>query len=160
MKHLTSCGFLIQSLDKYLLCHPSNLRVGAKAGDKGWGLPKGKVDNETESLLSCALRETKEETNLDLVLFTNITVSPNPIFSTSYLTNFNGERVSKTIQIFFALDKDGILQKQPLSCPTMVEGTNIPEMDDFRWVTKVEAKKICTHSLKDLFENVEQYTRS
>ena len=65
MEHFISCGFLIQSKDKFLLCHPSNLRIGKLAGDRGWGLPKGKLD-DGEDHWECALRETQEETNLDL----------------------------------------------------------------------------------------------
>jgi 8-oxo-dGTP pyrophosphatase MutT (NUDIX family) len=160
MKSITSCGFLIRSVDKYLLCHPSNLRVGLLTGDRGWGLPKGKLDGEDVSMIDCAIREVREETSLNLLGFPlSATLTNDPIFVTSYLTRFQGERVSKTIHVFFAHDIDGVLQKQKLSCPSLIEGTNIPEMDDFRWVTKEEAKKICARSLKDLFENVEEYTK-
>lgn len=160
MKHFDSCGFLIQSLDKYLLCHPSNLCSDTNNIDKSWGLPKGKLNSENEEKINCALRETFEETNINLLHFPNIKFSTLPIFTNSYLTQFQGERVSKTIFIFHANDIDGVLQRQTLSCPSLIENTKIPEMDNFRWVIKEEAKEICTHSLKDLFENLELYTKS
>lgn len=161
MKHLTSCGFLIRSKDKYLLCHPSNLRTGTAAGDRGWGLPKGKLDSPDEDMFDCAVRETKEETtiDLDLPVFESVLTTAGPIYTTEYLTTFQGEQVRKTVNIFYAYEKDGIMQNLILSCPTMVEGTNIPEMDDFRWVTREEALKMVTRSMRDLFENLDTYVR-
>lgn len=158
MKHLTSCGFLIQSKDKFLLCHPSNLRVGKLAGDKGWGLPKGKLD-PGEQEIDCAIRETKEETNIDIKdpICDDLLICFGPVYTTEYVTTFEGEKVTKTVKIFYAYDGKGVLQTLPLSCPTLVPGTNIPEMDDFRWVTRQEALKMCFHSMRDLFENLETY---
>lgn len=161
MQHFISCGFLIQSKDRFLLCHPSNLRVGKLKGDQGWGLPKGKVDSPEESKYKCALRETKEETGLDLITLQErgykIDISETPVYNVEYLTHHQGEQISKEIHIFHAVEKSGSLQNEYINCPSLVENTNIPEMDDFRWVTAEEARRICTRSLKDLFENIEYY---
>lgn len=157
MKHFVSCGFLIQSKDKILLCHPSNLRVGINKGDQGWGLPKGKTDKD-ESKLDCAIRETREETSINLdAEETGFFISFDPVYTTGYVTTFQGEQITKEVHIFYAFDPKGVLQDSPLSCPSLVEGTQIPEMDDFRWVTKEEALKICSRSLRPLFEDLETY---
>jgi 8-oxo-dGTP pyrophosphatase MutT (NUDIX family) len=162
MNHFISCGFLIQSADRFLLCHPSNLQIGKLKGDQGWGLPKGKLDSPEESRYKCALRETKEETNLDLVALQErgykINICPTAIYNVEYLSHHQGDRISKEVHIFHAVEESGMLQDEPVSCPSLVEGTTIPEMDDFRWVTAEEARRICTRSLKDLFENIVYYT--
>lgn len=161
MEHFVSCGFLIQSKDKFLLCHPSNLRVGKLEGDKGWGLPKGKID-EGEDRWECALRETKEETNLDLLALSNgssypLTIGQTVVYGTEYLTKHQGQQIRKTICIFHAKEDSGFLQTLPISCPSLVENTNIPEMDDFRWVTRQEATKMVTRSILPLFTDMSRF---
>lgn len=72
MKKEKSCGIIVFNEDKILLVHHN----------KGhWGLPKGHVEeNETEE--ETAIRETKEETNVDASIIPGfrevITYSPKP----------------------------------------------------------------------------------
>ncbi len=154
MEHFTSCGFLIQSGDKFLFCHPSNLREGNHIGDQGWGIPKGKMD-AGENQFETALRETAEETNLRLVMFPDVKFKLEVFYTTEYLTKFRGNPITKTLIVFHAHEETGILQQQALSCPSLVENTNIPEMDDFRWVTLSDARKICAKSMKGLIDHAE-----
>ncbi len=58
MKWEKSCGTIICDGDKVLL-------IASLQGD--WGFPKGHVD-EGETEEETALRETKEETNLDVII--------------------------------------------------------------------------------------------
>jgi len=154
LEHFVSCGFLIRSKDKFLFCHPSNLREGVYTGDQGWGIPKGKMD-DGEDQFETALRETAEETNLRLVVFPQVKFKLEVFYTTEYLTRFKGKPITKTLVVFYAHEDEGVLQEQPLSCPSLVDGTNIPEMDDFRWVTLSDAKKICAKSMKGFIEHAE-----
>lgn len=68
MKKKTSAGLLVYRLNKktveVLLVHPGGPFFSKR--DKGcWSIPKGEID-EGEDLLDTAIRETKEETNIDV----------------------------------------------------------------------------------------------
>lgn len=70
MKKEKSCGIMVFDKDKVLLVHQ---------GIGHWSLPKGHIeDNETEQ--ETAIRETKEETNIDAKIISDfrqvITYSP------------------------------------------------------------------------------------
>ena len=72
MKKEKSCGIMVFDNDKVLLVHQN---------EGHWSLPKGHVEeNETEE--ETAIRETKEETNVDAKIISNfrqvITYSPKP----------------------------------------------------------------------------------
>jgi 8-oxo-dGTP pyrophosphatase MutT (NUDIX family) len=62
---------------------------------KYWDFPKGKLEN-TEKWIEAALRETKEETNLD-----NLIIEEGFEHSYSYVFNdFKGNKIEKTVVFF------------------------------------------------------------
>ena len=83
MKKEKSCGAIIINDGKVLLIHQTN---------DVWGFPKGHVeDGETE--VETAIREVKEETNLD------IEIDKNKRYEISYLVK---ENIPKTVIYFIA----------------------------------------------------------
>jgi len=68
MKKKISAGLLVYRLNKktieVLLVHPGG-PFFKKKDDRHWSIPKGEID-EGESLLEAAIRETKEETNIEV----------------------------------------------------------------------------------------------
>ena len=146
-REVKSAGILIKSGDRFLLCHATGMKA-----DKGWGLPKGRVD-AGESLKHTAVRETQEECGLE--------IDPNKIkelTSTQYRSNDNGEAIIKKLYVFL-FETDEELQKQPLACTTFFtprwadnENVKIPEVDKFKWVTLDEAKHLAMQSIKGVFD--------
>lgn len=61
----TNGAYIVDSLGKILITHPTNHSI------KCWSIPKGGYDYKEETSLEAAIRETWEETNLDLELFIN-----------------------------------------------------------------------------------------
>ena len=73
MKHEKACGCIIINDNKVLMVYQNNGLVG---------FPKGHVENnETEE--ETAIRETKEETNLD------VSINKDLRFETNYIVNGN-----------------------------------------------------------------------
>lgn len=103
MKKEKSCGCIIFDNGKVLL-------IQHKEGH--WGFPKGHVEeNETEK--ETAIREVKEETNLDVEI----------IFEKRYVENYIiNEDIDKTVVYFFARKIGGELKKQD------------SELNDIAWV--------------------------
>ena len=68
----TSAGFLIKSRGRYLICHSTqDPSYKYSELDPFWTIPKGIVEMG-ESFLIAAIRETKEETGIDLPLYYSI----------------------------------------------------------------------------------------
>jgi predicted NUDIX family NTP pyrophosphohydrolase len=143
---IISCGFLIESLGKILLCHATNGYKTPSKNDYKWGVPKGQLDGD-EYYIDAALRELKEETDLDLLDITGVSVSSNHM-SVQY------KRIEKTLKIFKAIDKTGELFKRPLNCTTYFKINNeqLPEIDSFLWTTYDVAKTICIKGQRPIFD--------
>ena len=113
MKKEKSCGCIIFDNDKILLI---------KDTKGNWGFPKGHVEeNETEE--QTAIRETKEETNLDV----EIDVSKR--YVNHYITD---KEVDKTVILFKA---------------KKVGGTELPqegEVSEIAWIKEKEALNFLT----------------
>lgn len=129
MKHEKSCGAIVfreaDGIREFLIVR--HQKKGKKGGH--WDLPKGHME-EGESEEQTALREVKEETNLDVELVENfregIAYSPGP-------------GVMKAVIFFLAkaLDGEVILQDE--------------EIMDHCWLPKEEAcNKLTFDSAKDL----------
>lgn len=131
VKYEKSCGTVtfkeINHKRYYLLIHHN----------KGhWGFPKGHIENsETEE--ETAIRETKEETNVDSVIIPGfrevITYSPK-------------ENVMKDVVFFLANPKTDSLIPQKI------------EVSDVRWVEESEVMNLITYQdEKEIFEKVLSY---
>ena len=59
-----SSGIVLIYNNRILLCHPTNSKW-----IKTYSIPKGKKEKNNETLLETAIRETKEETGIDLNKF-------------------------------------------------------------------------------------------
>jgi 8-oxo-dGTP pyrophosphatase MutT (NUDIX family) len=146
MRTVVSAGVLIQSGDKYLLCHATG-----HGADKGWGLPKGRVD-AGESDEQAAVRETQEECGLDIPVD-----RIKPLTQTKYRSWDGTEKVMKLLKVF-SHKGDESLQNQKLVCSTYFnpkpENPNVklPEVDGFKWVTAEEGKTQAMKSIKSLFD--------
>lgn len=131
-----SCGFLIQCFDRFLLCHSSRPDGIVSLDDGQWGIPKGGCeDDETE--MEAALRETLEETGIDL---TKYSFKKKPLIKYSTKT--------KKYIIFYAKINDKSLFDLELKCSTMIDNTEVPENDDYVWVDWNQARDIAIKNQK------------
>lgn len=119
-----SCGCIIIEDGKVLL---------VKQTQGHWGFPKGHVEeNETE--VETAIREVKEETNID------VEVEENKRYTMEYITN---KGKSKEVVYFIAKQIGGEIKKQE------------SEINEIEWITFNEAFKVITHdNAKNLFRKV------
>jgi 8-oxo-dGTP pyrophosphatase MutT (NUDIX family) len=143
---IISCGFLIESDNKVLLCHATNGFNKPSVKGFRYGIPKGQIDG-SEYFLETAIRELKEETDLDLLdLSKSIKVSSN-YASVRYKSG------KKTLKVFKVLDAHGELLKFPFKCNTYFEhrGQSLPEVDSFIWMDYKTAAEICIKGQRELF---------
>lgn len=81
-------GILIQNIDgDFLMCHPTN-------HPDIWSLPKGHIEDDEEAL-QAAIRETKEETNLDVTK-----LDGNLTFLTTHQYKIEGGRRTKNLHVY------------------------------------------------------------
>ena len=124
MKYEKSCGTIICNGDKVLL-------IASLTGD--WGFPKGHtMPGETEE--ETALRETKEETNLDVIIDSKkrfkITYSPK-------------EGVLKDVIYFKASLKTNDIKLQ------------VSEISKYEWVNKEEVSKYLKYpEAKEMWQKI------
>ena len=125
MKKVKSCGCIIIENNKVLL-------IQQKKGL--WGFPKGRVEgNETEC--ETALREVKEETNLDVKI-----EDINKKYKDTYLTKRNK---FKEVIYFLAKRIGGEIKPQE------------KEIKNIEWVDLIEAvDRITMKSTKELYQKV------
>lgn len=113
MKNDKSCGCIIVHNNKVLIIRQNN-------GD--WGFPKGHIDgNETD--VETALREVKEETNLD------VKIIEEKKYTMKYYINDN---ILKEVVLFLAYPKTNELKPQQ------------SEIMDIKWVNIDEAFNLLT----------------
>lgn len=119
-----SCGCIILNNKKVLLVHQN----------KGnWGFPKGHIeDNETEQ--ETAIREVKEETNID------VQIKNNKRFSEQYITD---KGTLKEVIYFIAKPLSGNIKPQE------------EEIKEIKWVNINEAFDIISYdNTKEMFKEV------
>jgi len=122
--------FLIKKDGNLLICHPTNHNKNF------WTIPKGKVD-AGEDYVDAAIRETFEETNIDLSEFTNI----------RWLAPINYSHRKKMLHPFlvFEDENDGVdWGLFDIKCNSNVpeERGGFPEIDGYKWSTLDEARKV------------------
>lgn len=132
----TSCGFLIQCEDKFLLCHATKPSGSISLSDGQWGIPKGGCE-EGESQLEAALRETVEETGLVLA---NLNFPTEPI--KEYATK------TKRYVVFYCKYPDVSILNSKLVCKSLIVNSDKPENDDFVWVDWKTASEIAIKNQK------------
>lgn len=124
--------FIVRKDKKLLVCHPTNHKPNF------WSIPKGKVE-ENETFLEGGLRETYEETNLNLVETNHFDIFP--------MQSVNYGHKKKILYPFLYLermDSKFNWSEQEIKCNSNVphERGDFPEMDDYKWVTLDEAREL------------------
>ncbi|MEJ6399696.1 bis(5'-nucleosyl)-tetraphosphatase [Nicoliella lavandulae] len=116
--------------------HPEYLLLKSASADF-WGFPKGHLEGN-EDFEAAAIRETKEETNLDITLDTNFN------YDLEYDMN-NGHH--KTVKFFAALvPADSIITRQ------------VAEISNYGWFDYQQARKQLTFdNLKTLMDAANKY---
>ena len=128
MKYEKSCGCIVLDNDKVLL---------VKHNKGHWDFPKGHIeDGETE--LETAIRETKEETNIDVEINEKY----------RYKTNYSPkEGVTKDVIFYLATKKSNDIKPQ------------LSEIEKIEWVTTKDAIQKITYNnskliLRQLLEDL------
>lgn len=124
--------FIIRRDGMLLICHPTNHPVDF------YSIPKGKIE-EKESILEAALRETKEESNIDLANLIG--------FESRYIGNVTYRNKAKEIFGFLyneRLDSEINWDDIDIKCNSKVDDDkgDFYEMDGFKWVTLEEAEEL------------------
>ena len=126
-------GIFLISNNKLLLVHPTN-------GGNKWSIPKGLVEDSDESILDAGIRELKEETCFDLMLYPNII--PEYLGTSDYKTQ------NKTLYGFKYLFSSDVTNDFKLKCnSTFIDnsGKNILENDIIKWVYLSDISKYNLH---------------
>ena len=124
MKKEKSCGTIIIENNKVLLIQQT---------DNAWGFPKGHVENN-EKEQETAIRETKEETNLDVEIISN----------KKYIINYKiNNEIDKEVIFFLAKKTSDKIKKQD------------EEIKNIKWVDLTKAFDIITYeNTKDIYKEV------
>lgn len=137
---ISTCGlFIVNKENKVLICHPTHHPATF------FSIPKGKKDDEDIDCLSAALRETYEETNIDLRNVPNLKIY--------YLGSNTYKSKKKKLYSFLVFEDEfpeniGFnLSDIEIKCNSMVENDRpFPENDLFIWVSISEAKGLLHES--------------
>ena len=122
-KVLAAGVFLVNKEKEVLICHPTNHPANV------WSIPKGKIEIGEEPI-EAAIRETYEETNIDLIEATSFTQLAMQTYS----------HKKKSLIGFLLLETKNPnidFDSFELKCNSNVpkERGGFPEMDDFVWVS-------------------------
>lgn len=121
-KVLAAGVFLVNKENQILICHPTNHPSNV------WSIPKGKVE-KNEEFIDAAIRETYEETNIDL--------SDSDSFIPLEVQTYSHKK--KSLISFLVLESKNPkinFDSFELKCNSNVpeERGGFPEMDDYVWV--------------------------
>lgn len=144
-KVLAAGIFLINKEQKILICHPTNHPADV------WSIPKGKVENE-ELEIDAALRETYEETNVDLT-------------HVDWLIELDIQTYShkkKALRPFVVLETKNPsidFSSFEFKCNSNVpkERGGFPEMDDYKWVDVETARKLLHPTQVACLDTIEKF---
>ena len=125
MKKVKSCGCIVIENNKVLL-------IQQKKGN--WGFPKGRVE-KNESECETAIREVKEETNIDVII-----EDKNKKYIDTY---YSKKDEFKEVVLFLGKRIGGEIKPQ------------VNEIKNVEWVDLLEAiNRITMKSTKDLYQKV------
>jgi len=135
--------FLVNKEGKVLAGHPTN------HSPKLFSIPKGTVE-EGESLLAAAIRETFEETNINLSSYRTIHSLPAVTYKTK----------KKVVNPFVLLESENEFDFNSfdIKCESFVVTPlfSFPEMDDFKWFTFDECRIFLHSSQRESVNLVEE----
>lgn len=144
-KKVNSSGILIKNNNLFFLVHNTG-----SPNNKGWGIPKGKVD-DGETIIEAAIRETKEECGL--------TVNKCDLKSLDiieYNSKDNNEPIRKKLYIYLYNCPDELLNYKFYCSSYFPHRKNknimVPEIDNFGWFDKNTSLQICIKSMRQIFE--------
>ena len=135
--------FLVRKDGMLLICHPTNHAI--------WSIPKGKIDGE-ETPLEAAIRETLEESNIDLKDCESF-IELEPV-------NYSHKKkMLHPFLVYEGFNKSLNFDSFEIKCTSMVpdERGSFPEMDGYKFVSLDEAKSllhetqvVCLDKIKEL----------
>lgn len=143
---ITNGAYIVDSLGMILIGHPTN-----HAWDV-WSVPKGLFNEGETSSKDAAIRETLEETNVDLDLFVN---------KTTYVELGEQKYSHKNKMLkahLFHIDLPLSEMNLNLFCKSMFicehTGEELPECDVVKWVTFDFAEENLHYSQKNILDKV------
>jgi 8-oxo-dGTP pyrophosphatase MutT (NUDIX family) len=137
--------FLVNKNKEVLICHPTNHPQTL------WSIPKGKIEPE-EHPLHAAIRETYEETNVNLSSATSLI----------QLEEVTYRHKKKSLQPYLVLEERNPsinFDSFELKCNSNVpeEQGGFPEMDDYKWVSMSEAKVLLHYLQAGCLDSIQKY---
>jgi len=143
-KTIASGIFIVNKDNEVLICHPTNHL------ETLWSIPKGKVESD-ENKIEAAIRETKEETNIDLKKVDSmIRLGPQ-----KYVHN---RKILYPYLVLETLNPRIDFSSFDIKCISKVSDDrgDFPEMDDFKWVSFDEAKKLLHYTQVPCIDEIQK----
>ena len=140
--------FLVNKYSQVLVCHPTNHKPDF------WSIPKGKVE-EGETLIDGALRETFEETNVDLSSCRGIKALEPVIYT-------HKKKVLNPFLVWEPLNQEVDWNSFELKCNSNVpeDRGGFPEMDSWMWCSIEEARKLLHYTQVSCLDKIEEFINS
>lgn len=144
-KVLAAGVFLVNKEKKILICHPTNHPADV------WSIPKGKVEKE-ELEIEAALRETYEETNVDLT-------QVDWIIELDVQTYSHKKKAIKPFVVMETKNPSIDFNSFDLKCNSNVPKARggFPEMDDYMWVDIDTARKLLHETQVACLDAIEKF---
>ena len=144
-KVLAAGVFLVNKEKKILICHPTNHPADV------WSIPKGKVEKE-ELEIEAALRETYEETNVDLT-------QVDWIIELDVQTYSHKKKAIKPFVVMETKNPSIDFNSFDLKCNSNVPKARggFPEMDDYMWVDIDIARKLLHKTQVACLDAIEKF---
>ena len=145
MKILAAGIFLINKEQKILICHPSNHPADV------WSIPKGKVEKD-ELEIDAALRETYEETNVDLT-------QVDWLIELDIQTYSHKKKALRPFVVMETKNPSIDFNSFDLKCNSNVPKARggFPEMDDYMWVDIDTARKLLHETQVACLDAIEKF---
>lgn len=145
MKKTIAAGIFLVRIDgTILICHPTNHKADF------WSIPKGKLD-DGETTFDAAIRETFEETNINL--------SSASLIDLPAVAYNHNKKVLNPFICFEKENKDLNWDGFDIKCNSNVpiERGGFPEMDAYKWVPILEARNLLHNTQVACLDTIEKY---
>jgi len=144
---------IVETAGIFFINNDNMLLVGHPTGHEYWSIPKGKLE-KGETSYEAALRETWEETNVNLELV-------NSHYELDCIRYKHGKKKLKPFIIFESENRRIDSKEFSFKCNSFVSkdskwNAGLPEMDDFKWVSLEEAKNILHYTQVQCLEFITQ----